>query len=72
MNWTRREMLVAGAGTLAGLTFNDDGMLTAAYTNGQNINHKGITPDKVIKISDADAKAGNDTQLQAAQAYLNK
>ena len=26
------------AGTLAGLTFNDDGMLTAIYTNGQNIN----------------------------------
>ncbi|MDB5164826.1 MAG: Peptidase [Candidatus Saccharibacteria bacterium] len=40
--------------------------------NGQNINHKGITPDQTVKISDADAKAGNDTQLQAAQAYLNK
>lgn len=26
------------AGTLAGLTFNDDGMLSAVYTNGQNIN----------------------------------
>jgi flagellar hook protein FlgE len=26
------------AGTLAGLTFNDDGNLTAVYTNGQNIN----------------------------------
>lgn len=40
--------------------------------NGQNINHKGITPDKVVKISDADQKAGTDTQLQAAQTYLNK
>lgn len=40
--------------------------------NGQNINKKGITPDKVVTISDSDAKAGNDTQLQAAQAYLNK
>jgi carboxyl-terminal processing protease len=40
--------------------------------NGQNINHKGITPDKTVKISDADADAGNDTQLQAAQSYLNK
>lgn len=40
--------------------------------NGQNINHKGITPDQTVKLSDADAKAGNDTQLQAAQAYLNK
>jgi flagellar hook protein FlgE len=26
------------AGTLAGMTFNDDGMLTAVYSNGQNIN----------------------------------
>lgn len=40
--------------------------------NGQNINHRGINPDKTAKISDADAKAANDTQLQAAQAYLNK
>lgn len=40
--------------------------------NGQNINHKGINPDQQVKISDADAKAGTDTQLQAAQAYLNK
>jgi carboxyl-terminal processing protease len=38
--------------------------------NGQNINHKGITPDKTVKISDTDAKAGNDTQLKAAQDYL--
>ncbi len=38
--------------------------------DGENINHKGITPDKTVKISDADAKAGNDTQLMAAQAYL--
>lgn len=40
--------------------------------NGQNINHKGIKPDKEVKISDAEAKAGTDTQLQAAQAYLKK
>lgn len=40
--------------------------------NGQNINHKGISPDKTVKISDDDAKAGTDTQLQAAEAYLNK
>jgi carboxyl-terminal processing protease len=38
--------------------------------NGQNINKKGITPDKTVKISDADALAGNDTQLKAAQTYL--
>ena len=40
--------------------------------DGQNINHRGITPDQTVKLSDADAKAGNDTQLQAAEAYLNK
>lgn len=40
--------------------------------NGQNINHRGITPDKTVKISDDDVKAGTDTQLQAAQDYLNK
>jgi carboxyl-terminal processing protease len=40
--------------------------------NGQNINKKGITPDQTVTISDADAKAGNDTQLQAAETYLNK
>ncbi|MDL2342237.1 MAG: S41 family peptidase [Patescibacteria group bacterium] len=40
--------------------------------NGQNINHKGITPDDTVKISDADLKATKDTQLDAAQAYLNK
>ncbi|HEY5152613.1 MAG TPA: S41 family peptidase [Candidatus Saccharimonadales bacterium] len=38
--------------------------------DGQNINHRGITPDQTVKISDADAKAGNDTQLQAAETYL--
>lgn len=40
--------------------------------NGQNINKKGINPDQTVKISDADKKAGTDTQLQAAEAYLNK
>ncbi len=39
--------------------------------NGQNINHRGITPDKTVK-QPADATAANDVQLQAAQAYLNK
>ncbi len=40
--------------------------------DGQNINHKGIKPDKAVKLTDADIKAGNDTQLKAAEAYLNK
>ncbi len=38
--------------------------------NGQNINHKGITPDKVVKLTDEQAQAGTDTQLDAALAYL--
>lgn len=38
--------------------------------NGQNINKKGITPDQVVKLTDTDAKAGNDTQLKAAEVYL--
>jgi len=38
--------------------------------DGQNINHRGINPDKTVKLSDADIKAKNDVQLQAAQAYL--
>lgn len=40
--------------------------------NGQNINKKGITPDQTVGLSDADAQAGNDTQLQAAEAYLQQ
>ena len=43
------------------------------YTpNGHNINHKGIMPDKVVKMSEADIKAGNDTQLTAAEQYINQ
>lgn len=38
--------------------------------NGQNINHKGITPDQIVNLTDQDVKAGNDTQLTAAEAYL--
>lgn len=40
--------------------------------NGQNINHKGITPDKAIKLTDASILAGKDTQKQAAIDYLKK
>ena len=38
--------------------------------NGTNINHAGIKPDETVGISDADAKAGTDTQLNAALNYL--
>jgi carboxyl-terminal processing protease len=37
---------------------------------GTNIHKKGITPDQTVVLSADDSKAGNDTQLKAAQAYL--
>ncbi|HSX36606.1 MAG TPA: S41 family peptidase [Patescibacteria group bacterium] len=39
--------------------------------DGENINHKGITPDQTVK-EPSDATPANDPQLQAASAYLNK
>lgn len=38
--------------------------------DGQDINHKGITPDQTVQLTDQEAAAGNDTQLQAAETYL--
>lgn len=57
------------------INFADDSQLKVTVAswyrpNGQNINKKGITPDKIIKISDSDTQSGNDTQLKTAQAYL--
>jgi carboxyl-terminal processing protease len=40
--------------------------------DGENINHKGITPDKIVKQSDADTANKLDSQLEAAKTYLNK
>jgi carboxyl-terminal processing protease len=40
--------------------------------NGQNINKKGITPDKAVKMTDDDYKNGTDPQLQAAEDFLQK
>lgn len=40
--------------------------------DGQNINHKGINPDKTVKLTEADISAGRDIQLQAAEDHLNK
>ena len=59
------------------INFNDGSELKVTVAswyrpNGQNINKQGITPDQIVGLSDADAKAGNDTQLQAAQAFLTK
>lgn len=41
------------------------------YTpGGVNINKKGITPDKIVNITDDQAKAGQDSQKDAAYALL--
>ncbi len=58
-------------------SFMDGGILKVTiarwYTPaGQNIDKQGITPDKEVKLSDADIKAGHDPQLSAAQAILSK
>lgn len=39
--------------------------------NGQNINHKGITPDQTV-AEPSTATATNDPQLSAAETYLSK
>lgn len=39
--------------------------------NGQNINHKGVTPDQAVK-ENSNPTPDNDAQLQAAEAHLNK
>ena len=38
--------------------------------NGQDINHKGITPDNTVNISDAQIKASQDPQEDVAIQYL--
>jgi carboxyl-terminal processing protease len=40
--------------------------------NGQNIDKKGITPQKVVKYTEADFKADRDPQRQAALDFLKK
>lgn len=57
------------------INFADDSQLKVTVASwyrpsGQNINKKGIKPDKTVKITEAEAEAGNDTQLKAAQEYL--
>ena len=38
--------------------------------DGQDIEHKGITPDQIVQLTSADTNSGTDTQLNAALAYL--
>jgi carboxyl-terminal processing protease len=57
--------------------FSDGSQLkvTIAYwyrPNGQNIEHKGITPDKTVNDNDQGIELPTDPQLQAAEAYLSK
>lgn len=40
--------------------------------NGKNINHLGITPDKTVKMTEADVAANSDVQKAAALQYLTK
>lgn len=40
--------------------------------NGQNINHKGVSPDKTVKAGADDSIGGTDAQLQAAEDFLNR
>jgi carboxyl-terminal processing protease len=40
--------------------------------DGQNINHKGITPDQTVQFSSQQTQSGSDPQLNAALNYLAK
>lgn len=57
------------------INFSDNSQLKVTVAswyrpNGQNINHRGISPDKKVVLTDSDVKTGNDPQLIAAQQYL--
>lgn len=57
------------------LPFSDGSELKVTIANwyapgGESINKKGIIPDTVVKLSDDDRKAGNDSQLTAALQKL--
>lgn len=59
------------------INFSDGSQLKVTVASwyrpdGQDIEHKGITPDKTVPDSATDLVAPNDPQLQAAEAYLNK
>jgi carboxyl-terminal processing protease len=65
-----------GKGTVQDLEEFSDGSslrLTVAHwltPNGSDINEKGITPDKIVKLTDQNIENNRDTQLQAALKYL--
>jgi carboxyl-terminal processing protease len=39
--------------------------------DGENIEHKGIKPDEAVPLTAKDISSGDDTQLKAAETYLN-
>lgn len=57
------------------IPFSDGSELKVTIANwyspsGKSINKKGITPDKEVKLTEDDYKAGNDPQLTAATDFL--
>lgn len=57
--------------------FEDGGQLKVTIArwyrpNGQNIDKKGISPDKEVKLTAEQAKAGTDTQKDAALTFLKE
>ncbi len=59
------------------VNFNDGSELKVTiarwYTPaGKNIDKQGITPDQVVKNTDANPKTDKDPQLEAATAYISK
>ncbi|HET9173884.1 MAG TPA: S41 family peptidase [Candidatus Saccharimonadales bacterium] len=58
------------------INFNDGSQLKVTIASwyrpdGENINHKGITPDQTVQ-EPSTATPDNDPQLQAAETYLSK
>jgi carboxyl-terminal processing protease len=59
------------------ISFRDGSQLkvtTASWyrPNGQNIDKKGIKPNREVKLTEQDTAAGKDPQLEAAQAHLKR
>ena len=67
-----------GKGTVQQLENLPDGSsikITVAHwvlPSGEIIDHIGLTPDYIVKISDADLKAGKDPQMDKAVELLDK
>ena len=58
------------------INFNDGSQLKVTVAswyrpNGQDIEHKGITPDETVNQSASDTFTSNDPQLNSAITYLN-